>query len=61
MGIALAAPTPTNNSINYEPEMLKKGTLAAPAIAFASNVLPLPGDPTNKTPLGIYAPKSACT
>ena len=36
--------------------MEKKGTEASPATAFASKVLPVPGGPTNKTPLGILAP-----
>ncbi len=52
-----AAPTPTNISTKSEPEILKKGTLASPAIALASNVLPVPGDPTIKTPRGILPPK----
>ena len=50
------APTPTNISTNSEPEMLKKGTPASPAIAFANMVLPVPGGPINRTPLGILAP-----
>ena len=50
------APTPTNISINSEPEMLKNGTLASPATARASIVLPVPGFPTINTPLGILAP-----
>ncbi len=50
------APTPTNISTNSEPEMLKKGTAASPAMAFANKVLPVPGGPTNSTPLGIRAP-----
>ncbi len=50
------APTPTNISTNSEPEILKKGTPASPAIALASKVLPVPGGPTNNTPLGILAP-----
>ena len=50
------APTPTNISTKSEPEMLKKGTLASPAIALASSVLPVPGAPSNRTPLGILAP-----
>ena len=37
--------------------MLKKGTLASPAIALANNVLPVPGGPTISTPRGIVAPK----
>ena len=36
--------------------MLKNGTPASPAIAFASIVLPVPGGPTSNTPLGIRAP-----
>ena len=39
------APTPTNISTKSEPEMLKKGTPASPAIARASSVLPVPGGP----------------
>ena len=50
------APTPTNISTKSEPEMLKNGTLASPAIALASNVLPVPGGPTIKTPRGMVAP-----
>ena len=38
--------------------MEKNGTPASPAIALASNVLPVPGGPTRRTPLGILAPKS---
>ncbi len=50
------APTPTNISTNSEPEILKKGTPASPATALASRVLPVPGGPTRRTPLGILAP-----
>mmetsp|Transcript_75151 Transcript_75151/g.176431 ORF Transcript_75151/g.176431 Transcript_75151/m.176431 type:complete len:214 (-) Transcript_75151:276-917(-) len=50
------APTPTNISTNSEPEIEKKGTPASPATAFASSVLPVPGGPTSKQPLGIFAP-----
>mmetsp|Transcript_138958 Transcript_138958/g.241628 ORF Transcript_138958/g.241628 Transcript_138958/m.241628 type:complete len:228 (+) Transcript_138958:1922-2605(+) len=50
------APTPTNISTNSEPEQLKKGTPASPATALARRVLPVPGGPTNNTPLGILAP-----
>ena len=50
------APTPTNISTKSEPEMVKKGTFASPAIALASNVLPVPGGPTISTPLGILPP-----
>ncbi len=51
------APTPTNISTKSEPEIEKKGTSASPAIARPSNVLPVPGGPTNKIPLGILPPK----
>ena len=51
-----AAPTPTNISTKSEPEMLKKGTLASPAMALASKVLPVPGGPTKSTPRGIRPP-----
>ena len=50
------APTPTNISTKSEPEIEKNGTLASPAIARASNVLPVPGGPTIKIPRGIVAP-----
>ena len=50
------APTPTNISTKSEPEMLKKGTPASPATALASNVLPVPGGPSKRTPAGIRAP-----
>ena len=36
--------------------MVKKGTLASPAIARASSVLPVPGEPTISTPFGILPP-----
>ena len=50
------APTPTNISINSEPEIEKNGTFASPATARANIVLPVPGFPTIKIPLGIFAP-----
>ena len=50
------APTPTNISTKSEPDMVKNGTPASPATAFASNVFPVPGGPTSKTPFGIRAP-----
>ena len=56
--LTLDAPTPTNISTKSEPEMLKKGTPASPATAFAISVLPVPGGPTSITPLGILAPSS---
>ncbi len=47
-----AAPTPTNISTNSEPLSEKNGTLASPATARASSVLPVPGGPTSSTPFG---------
>ena len=52
------APTPTNISTKSEPEMEKKGTPASPATALASRVLPVPGGPTSRAPLGSLAPIS---
>ncbi len=42
------APTPTNISTKSEPEIVKNGTFASPAIALASNVLPVPGRPDHQ-------------
>src|SRR3954452_8166920 len=50
------APTPTNISTKSEPEIEKNGTPASPATARASRVLPVPGGPNSRTPLGIFAP-----
>ena len=50
------APTPTNISTKSEPEMVKNGTFASPAMARASSVLPVPGGPTRSTPRGILPP-----
>ena len=36
--------------------MLKNGTFASPAMALARRVLPVPGGPSRRTPLGILAP-----
>ena len=36
--------------------MLKNGTPASPATAFAKSVLPVPGGPTSRQPRGIFAP-----
>ena len=54
----LDAPMPTNISTNSEPEMEKKGTWDSPATALASMVLPVPGGPTSRMPLGMDAPIS---
>ena len=53
-----AAPRPTNISTNSDPESEKKGTPASPATALASSVLPVPGGPTSRTPLGMRAPRA---
>ena len=50
------APTPTNISTKSDPEMLKNGTFASPAMALASKVLPVPGCPTIRMPRGIRPP-----
>src|SRR5882672_4915011 len=39
------APTPTNISTKSDPEIVKNGTLASPAMARASRVLPAPRGP----------------
>ncbi len=52
------APTPTNISMKSDPLTDMKGTPASPATARASRVLPVPGGPTSRTPLGIFAPIS---
>ncbi len=51
-----AAPTPTNISTKSEPEIEKNGTFASPAMALASSVLPVPGEPTISTPRGMRPP-----
>ncbi len=51
-----AAPTPTNISMKSEPVTDTNGTPASPATARAMSVLPVPGGPTSRTPLGIRAP-----
>ena len=56
MSLTLDAPTPTNISTKSEPEIVKNGTPASPAIALANKVLPVPGGPTSKAPLGILPP-----
>ena len=55
MSLTLDAPTPTNISTKSEPEIVKNGTPASPAIALASRVFPVPGGPTNKTPFGNFS------
>mmetsp|Transcript_20829 Transcript_20829/g.47595 ORF Transcript_20829/g.47595 Transcript_20829/m.47595 type:complete len:217 (-) Transcript_20829:227-877(-) len=50
------APTPTKSSMNSDAEDWMKGTPDSPARAFAMRVLPVPGGPVSRTPLGILAP-----
>merc|ERR1719313_714567 len=50
------APTPTNISMNSDPEAEQNGTPASPATARASSVLPVPGGPSISTPRGTLAP-----
>ena len=54
--LTLEAPTPTNISTKSLPLIMKKGTSASPAMAFARRVFPVPGGPTSRTPLGILPP-----
>ena len=54
------APTPTNISTKFEPEIEKNGTPASPATAFASNVFPVPGGPTKRIPFGFWR-QGLCT
>ena len=50
------APIPTIASMNSDADAEKKGTLASPATARASSVLPVPGAPDRSTPRGMRAP-----
>ncbi len=50
------APTPTNISTKSEPLMEKNGTPASPAMARLKSVLPVPGEPIKRTPLGMRPP-----
>ena len=56
MSLTLDAPTPTNISTKSEPEIVKNGTSASPAIAFAKSVFPVPGGPISNAPFGIFPP-----
>jgi hypothetical protein len=44
--------------MNSAAEIETNGTPASPATAFASKVLPVPGGPIRRAPLGIFAPRS---
>mmetsp|Transcript_11732 Transcript_11732/g.21273 ORF Transcript_11732/g.21273 Transcript_11732/m.21273 type:complete len:313 (+) Transcript_11732:736-1674(+) len=51
-------PTPTKISTKSDPEMLRNGTPASPAVALAKRVLPTPGGPVRRQPFGMRAPRS---
>ena len=51
-----ATPRPMRNPVTSLPLMTKKGTPASPATARAISVLPVPGGPNIRTPLGVRAP-----
>mmetsp|Transcript_3371 Transcript_3371/g.11691 ORF Transcript_3371/g.11691 Transcript_3371/m.11691 type:complete len:209 (-) Transcript_3371:1144-1770(-) len=50
------AAMPSNISTNSEPLVLKKGSPHSVATALASSVLPTPGGPSSRKPLGYLAP-----
>mmetsp|Transcript_105966 Transcript_105966/g.276720 ORF Transcript_105966/g.276720 Transcript_105966/m.276720 type:complete len:251 (+) Transcript_105966:319-1071(+) len=50
------APTPTKSSMNSAADDWMNGTPDSPANALAMSVLPVPGGPVSRTPLGIFAP-----
>jgi hypothetical protein len=54
--LTLEAPTPTYIYTKSDPLIVKKGTPASPATAFANKVFPVPGGPTSNAPFGIFAP-----
>ena len=46
----------TFGKFKLEADILRNAAFASPAVALASNVLPVPGGPTSKKPLGSLAP-----
>ena len=46
------APIPTYLSITLDEFRYMNGTFASPAKAFASSVLPVPGEPVSSNPFG---------
>ena len=54
--LTFEAPSPTNISTNYDPDIQKNVTPAYPAQAFANIVFPVPGGPVRSAPFGILAP-----
>lgn len=55
--LTLAAPKPPIISMNSEPFIDRKGTLASVATALASKVLPQPGGPSSRAPFGTWRKK----
>jgi hypothetical protein len=55
--LTLAAPTPTYLLTKSDPLIEKKEILDSLAHALAKRVLPVPGGPVIKAPLGILAPR----
>ena len=53
-----AAPRPTNISTNEAADWAKKVALDSLATALASSVLPVPGGPCSRMPLGTRAPRA---
>lgn len=49
---------PPITSTNSDPAMERNGTPASAATALANKVFPIPGGPSNKAPLGTFAPNS---
>lgn len=48
--------SPPITSTNSEPAIARNGTWASVATAFANKVLPQPGGPSKRAPLGTLAP-----
>ena len=53
-----AAPSPANISTNEEADCAKNFAFDSFATAFASSVLPVPGGPWSRMPLGTFAPSA---
>jgi hypothetical protein len=49
---------PPITSTNSDPFIERNGTPASAATALANNVLPIPGGPRSKAPLGTFAPNA---
>ena len=58
ISLIFATPRPTIIPEKSLPDAAKNGTFASPAIARASNVLPVPGSPDSNIPRGTRAPSA---